>query len=223
MSELAATTGTDAPAATTTVGHASNVMNVATDEGHANTGLSQSSNSHSASENASILFPTKVLPHFAPRTPSSTTPSESDLQHILSSIQILQQDIMLISHQQRRSYTFLAQKLREQQMETARLQRKLREYDGDHGEWSLRYTRRLVLISNITVGFYTFFFKFVQCFQSNATSSRFWLLRLLLPSLFAKQADDGLPISRLLLVSFLHGVQSRFVYASRITSLCRHI
>jgi hypothetical protein len=75
----------------------------------------------------------------------------------------------------------IAEQLRGMRYEVSRLTLKIREYEEDSGHWVLRYSRRFVIISNVLLGTWMFFERFVQCVRRRSKLSDSVFGRLFLP------------------------------------------
>ena len=113
----------------------------------------------------------------------------------------------------------LADRIRELELETSRLQRKIKEYEQDNGKWSLRYTRRLVIVSNLMLGGWVFIVAFLRCLKMSVPRDSY-LLRLIIPSAFKMEGKgQSVPITARLIGATADGVQSSlpFFVAATLT------
>ena len=81
----------------------------------------------------------------------------------------------------RSELAMVTEKLREMQYEVSRLHRKIREYEEDMEQWSLRYSRRVVILSNIALGGWIFLLQFMEGMRSRNVRDS-WINRLFIPS-----------------------------------------
>ena len=89
---------------------------------------------------------------------------------------------------QRRELAMVTEKLREMAYEVSRLHRKIKEYEEESEQWSLRYSRRLVILSNLALGGWIFLLQLMDGIKARAVVDS-WLNRLFIPSsVFAASA-----------------------------------
>jgi len=106
-------------------------------------------------------------------------------------------------------FMILSEKIREMQFEVSRLSRKVKEILEESELWSLRYSRRMVVLSNVMLGGWIFLLRFSRCFKegSEVGNRGGWLVRWLLPS-----ASDKIPLSAVLVSAFLEGFQGATIF-----------
>lgn len=115
-------------------------------------------------------------------------------------------------------------KLRDMQYEIGRLSRKIKEYEEDTEQWSLRYSRRIVILSNISLGIWIFLLQFLDGIRTrsvrNSTLAQLFIPRNVLAAAAAAGANAaakttsnaGLPLSAVLISGLLTGVQSSLIF-----------
>jgi hypothetical protein len=58
------------------------------------------------------------------------------------------------------------------QFEVSRLNRKIKEYEEDSEQWTLRYSRRAVIFSNVALGCWIFLLKFMSTLRKRQISKQ---------------------------------------------------
>jgi len=97
----------------------------------------------------------------------------------------------------------ISERLKELQYEVSRLNRKVREFEEEDEHWSLRYTRRGVIFSNVMLGCWIFILRFLRQFRKREKMTG------LLAQMFIPPTEEGsAPLSVVLISSILQGGQS---------------
>jgi hypothetical protein len=134
------------------------------------------------------------------------------------------------------AYSSLRDRITELQYQLSALHRKMRQYEHESETWMLRYSRRLVVVSNLMLAISVFLLRFVSTFRDPKRAQNGLLTRILRLSPSQTPAVIGggsgssglsasalssalssavsvaterrrLPLSRLLLMSLLHGFE----------------
>jgi hypothetical protein len=122
----------------------------------------------------------------------------------------------------RAEIAMVTDKLRDMQYEIGRLSRKIKEYEEDTEQWSLRYSRRIVILSNVSLGVWIFLLQFLDGIRTRSVQDT-WLTRMFIPRgvlsmakaaspTSASAAANSLPLSGVLISGFLTGVQSSILF-----------
>mmetsp|Transcript_2003 Transcript_2003/g.3647 ORF Transcript_2003/g.3647 Transcript_2003/m.3647 type:complete len:210 (+) Transcript_2003:25-654(+) len=117
-------------------------------------------------------------------------------------------------------FSLITEKLTDLQFEVSRLSTKINEYDQE-SIWTLRYSRRMVILADVILGWYVFITRFVDTVRQRM-SARGFLGRLLVPR---PPPNKGKSLSSFLLIGLAEGVQSStlfFTSALLHTSLHRY-